>query len=248
MNSKPKYEPIAPDAVHVWRGFQTPEKTYEEFVDFLGSVFVPACSLLQPNIGLHGYVPSLPNHENKPATVPDQTALMFWESPEIYKAGFRTVAVRSYTSMHTLVYNTETSKSGFPIAYDGKLAVDQPYYLIDKKSDWMSGTVHHLVGYKKEDQSNEEFLNLINEWAKDYSSPNADGALLCVAEDYVVFWEHFPRQGRKPSSKFQKLANSVTPFLDETAKNFVLPAGLWDAWKGIDLIKENCINVQLDRP
>lgn len=245
-----KLEPIAPDSVHVWRGYKIPSQTYKQFSEFLGERFVPACCLLQPNIGLHAYVPSMPSQIDKPLNVPDQTALMFWKSPEIYKEGFKTVAVRTYTSMHSLVYD-DTSKSGFPIAFEGVLEEDQPYYLINQKADWMHGSIRHLVGSKKDNQTQQEFLTEIGQWVKQYHespSSGADGSLLCIGKGFVVFWEHWPEDSICTDSAFNELAKMVTPFLKKMTVPTELPAGLWNQWAGFDLATQDCMNVQLNRP
>src|SRR5437870_879803 len=101
---KPQRRPVAADSVHVWRGFKAASTTYDNFATFLGNVFVPACSLLQPNAGLRAYVPSMTSQENKPAAVPDQTALMFWADQAAYTNAFKTPAVRAYTNLHGGAY------------------------------------------------------------------------------------------------------------------------------------------------
>ena len=74
--------PVAPDSVHVWRGFKAEGKDWIDFAKFLGQVFIPTGSMLQPGAGLHAFIPSMPNQAGKPSTVPDQTALMFWTNQQ----------------------------------------------------------------------------------------------------------------------------------------------------------------------
>ncbi|QKX04738.1 hypothetical protein HN014_07370 [Aquimarina sp. TRL1] len=248
MGSGPKYKPIAPDAVSVWSGFKTKEKTYDEFVDFLGSIIVPVCSFLRPKIGLNAYIPSLPNPENKPKAIPDQTALLFWESKNISKEKSNTVVERLFTLLFDQTYSKKNSSMRAVKQYKGIVKANQPYYLVDEESDWMHGTVYHKVGYKHEGQSEEAFLASIKTWADAYTSERSDGAILMVADNYVVFWEHFPRRGMKASSSFNELGDYVTLFLDKTAKSIVPPKeGVWGEWKGIDLIRDNCVNIHLER-
>ena len=74
------------------------------------TVFVPSTVLMQIDIGLEGYIPSvLGGLEGKPDTVPDETAILFWESQQTYRDGFKTLAVRTYTLTHGAVY---TAASG----------------------------------------------------------------------------------------------------------------------------------------
>lgn len=100
-----KSYPVPPDSVYVWRGFKAPGKTYEQFAQFLGSIFVPACALLQPPVGLRAYLPTMVPQEKKPAALPDQTALMFWATPAAHDLANKAIAVRIYQNLHGDAYD-----------------------------------------------------------------------------------------------------------------------------------------------
>ena len=241
--------PVAPDSVHVWRGFRSTTKTPEEFAAFLGSVFLPACSLLQPNAGLHAYVPSLPIKDGKPEAVPDQTALMFWTTPQTYHDAFKTIAVRAYTNLHGDAYR-KGSSAQFPIMLEDRVVAEQPYFLIDRPADWMLGRVRHVVGAKPEGQSSDAFLRAVYSWAARVRHDPPDGleaGLLCAGEAYVVAWLLW-HPDATAADPLDVLAGEVEPWLDTTAERYVLPAGLWDDWPGIELSYPNSLNIQLTRP
>lgn len=239
---------VAPDSVHVWRGFKAADKPYADFATFLGSVFVPACALLQPRAGLAAYIPSMVPPDSKPMTVPDQTALMFWTDKDQHDAAFKKVAVRAYSNLHGDAYDTKLSKANFPVRFGGTVAVEQPYFLVDQPADWMHGHVHHIVGARPESQSEDDFLAAISGWATGYAagkSAGIDNVLLCVGNDYVALWEHAADADTPFAVGLDAL---VTPVLDKTAETYTPPAGLWDDWPGIDLTAHDCINIQLRRP
>lgn len=241
--------PVAPDSVHVWRGFRSETKTPQEFTQFLGSVFLPACSLLQPNAGLHAYIPSLPKRDGKPDSVPDQTALMFWTTPQTYHNAFKTVAVRAYTNLHGDAYR-EGSSAQFPILLANTVKAEQPYFLINQPADWMLGRVHHLVGAKPAGQSTADFLDMVYKWAadvRDNAPKGLEGALLCAGEVYVVAWLLWNLEATT-ADPLNALAEQVEPWLNTNADHYVMPAGLWDEWPGISLSYPNSINIQLTRP
>lgn len=242
-------QPVAADSVHVWRGYVSATTTYDKFATFLGTVFLPACSLLQPNAGLRAYVPSMPSQTNKPASVPDQTALMFWADQATYTNAFKTPAVRAYTNLHGDAYDTTKSLSGFPIALSSSITAEQPYHLLDNPADWMLGHVRHFVGARQASQPSRDFLSAIQTWAAAYRlKPPAgvDGAILVAGNDYLAFWEHWRDQ--TGNSAIDQLSENVTSFLFETAQNVAPGGGLWDDWPGWNLAKFTCMNVQLDRP
>ena len=241
--------PVAPDSVHVWRGFRSPAKSFDDFQTFLGTVFLPACALLQPNAGLRAYVPSMPKQEGKPSTVPDQTALMFWTVPQQHEEAFKTVAVRAYTNLHGDAYGPGSSAQ-FPIPLGDEVKAEQPYYLVDKPADWMLGRVQHLVGARPDGHSAEDFLSAVHAWGADVASAPPDGleaGLLCAGEKYVVAWLLWNADAQG-SDALAELAKKTTPSLDRTATTYVIPAGLWDDWPGIDLTNPSCLNIQLVRP
>lgn len=240
--------PVAPDSVHVWRGYKAPQKAYADFSKFLGTVFVPSCALLQPNAGLCAYVPTMVPQTNKPAGVPDQTALMFWVDQDHYSGAFKKVAVRAYTNLHGDAYDTKISSAQFPIVFAGEVKGEQPYFLVDQKADWMLGHVYHFVGARPQSQSPADFLAAIAKWATGYSahrSPAIDNALLCAGNDYVALWEHSSAADTPFGEGIDGLATSC---LNRVAENYVPPATLWDDWPGIDLDTHGCINIQLVRP
>lgn len=239
---------IAPDSVHVWRGYKAPQKVYEDFSRFLGTVFVPSCALLQPNAGLCAYVPTMVPQAGKPAGVPDQTALMFWVDQDHYAGAFKKVAVRAYTNLHGDAYDTKISSAQFPLLFAGEVKAEQPYFLLDQKADWMEGFVYHFVGARPQSQASAEFLAAIAAWCGAWAathSPAIDNALLCAGNDYVALWEH-AKTTDAPLG--EGIANLATTCLNRVAENYVPPATLWDDWPGIDLDAHGCINIQLVRP
>ncbi|QUS54064.1 hypothetical protein [Pseudovibrio brasiliensis] len=239
---------VPPDAVHVWRGFRSEDKTQQQFEEFLGSVFVPGCSLLQPNAGLHAYIPSLPKHEGKPPTVPDQSALMFWTSQQTYHDAFKCVAVRCYTNLHGDLYDISRSAAEFPIQLPEKdLQPETPYFLIDAPADWMSGDVVHYIGARNHNISPELFRTQTLQWAKSLQSVSGlEGGLLCVGESYIVAWALWGKGEGNPNC-FAPLKSITTTWLDQVSKHYELGHGLWGDWSGIPMTAPNSLNIQLYR-
>jgi len=243
---KPALHPVAPDTVRVWRGFMLAGTDYAQFAQTLGSVFVPSCALLQPNAGLTAYVPSMMSQTNKPAAVPDQTALMWWATTTAHDEATKTVAVRAYQDLHGAVYDTKISRSDVPVKLEHGIVANQPVYFFDQPADWMTGKVRHLVGAP----ISPGYIGPLLLWALAYQKKppkGVDGALLITGNGgYVAFWEHWTnRVGKSP---IDDLAKMVTPFLSAVAENIPPGGGLWDDWAGWDLTKHTCMNVQLDRP
>lgn len=245
---------VLPSSVYVWRGFKSAAKTYEQFAEFLGSVFVPACALLQPPVGLRAYLPSMVPQDGKPAAVPDQTALMFWATPESHDLAERAIAVRIYQNLHGDAYDLQRSHTPeVPVSIasaTGTLVAEQPYFLIDTPADWMLGDVHHLVAARGPETTPADFLAQVHAWAMAFHTapPEAvNGALLCCGTDYLVAWVHGVKPSAALACALDELAALSTPVLRASPRALTLPAGLWTDWPGLDLIKNPCINLQFAR-
>ena len=106
--------PIPPNAVRIWRGFRQADLSQEEFFKRLAQTFIPSTVEMQIQNGLDVYVPTIPcGMLDKPSTVPDETAILFWDSQQTYHDGFLTLAGRTYTLTHGGCYTSE-SRADFP--------------------------------------------------------------------------------------------------------------------------------------
>jgi len=166
----------------------------KDFYQRLGAVFVPATVLMQIEAGLDTYVPTvLGGLDGKPDTVPDETAILFWDSQAAYADGFERLAVRTYTLTHGAVY-TSVSGAAFPHPFASQVVAEQPYNLVDSAVDWMhGGTVRHLVGSRNPEDSIDAFHAGIAAALTDYEGAflfAAAVALVSAAEtaETVTFW------------------------------------------------------------
>lgn len=247
--------PVSPDSVYVWRGFMSADMDYVQFSQFLATVFVPACALLQPPIGLRAYLPSMVPQADKPSAVPDQTALMFWSVPSAHDDARKAIAERIYSNLHGDVYDMKRSKlpevPASITSAGGALEPEQPYFLFDNAADWMQGCACHLVGARQTNMTPSDFLNKAASWAKAFRQgppKGVDAALVCCGNDYAVAWAHAARKTPRLSSALDGLAELTSRVLRGDAQPKWLNAGLWDDWPGLDLGEHACLNIQFSRP
>lgn len=244
--SGPKSFEIPPDAVRVWRGFRSPSLALADFFTRLNTVFVPATVEMQIKVGLDAYIPSVPaGLTGKPDSVPDETAILFWDSQQTYKDGFNTLAVRTYTLTHGAVY-TPNSGAGFPLIFSGAVVANQPYYLVPRSADWMKGQVQHLVGGRPEGQTPEDFRTQIGAaLTAAQAQGGLAGAIACAGDDYLVYWELSEGQpGGGATAALAKLTgwNHIA-----TAAPTTLEKGLWDPWPGMQIVSGDSLNMQFQR-
>lgn len=238
-----KHTPPPPNAVRAWRGYRSPSLKVKDFYDKLSTVFVPATVEMQTPIGLCAYIPTIPcDLPNKPDAVPDETAILYWESQDTYHNGFNTLGVRTYTLTHGSVY-TDQSRADFPTLFEGNLSAEQPCYLIDKAVEWMGGDVRHLVASKPAGMGSESFMSQVAEIMIQIQSENViDGGVICTGEDYLVYWEL-----GKESAGYQKLKALVDWQLDALPESNTLEAKLWDDWPGMEIVPGSSFNMQFER-
>lgn len=248
---------VSPDAVRVWRGWRLQKTSdgqpipIDQFYSKLGNVFVPATVLMQIDAGLYSYTPTVPGGlPGKPDPVPDETAILFWESPETYWNGFNKLAVRTYTLTHGGVY-TPQSRADLPTLFSGTLLPDKPVYLFDKKADWMHGTIHHLVAGRAPQVDPQAFQTAIaGVLAAIQKQGQLDGAIACIGSDYLVYWELRPTNVGTPTppTGIEALQKVITGW----SQSFVpaptfLPIGLWDTWAGMDVRAGSSFNMVFKR-
>lgn len=258
MAKRVRSYPVLPGSVYVWRGFMAaPPQTYAGFTKFLGSIFVPACALLQPPVGLRAYLPTMVPQANKPAAVPDQTALMFWATPQSHDLANSTVAVRAYQNLHGDLYDmarSHTPEVPQTLPADAKtFTAEQPYYLFNNTADWMLGAVRHVVGARPPNISQLDFLASVYQWALAFKTnppTGVDGALVCAGNDYAVAWVHTKKAAPSFTKVLDSFSKLVAVQLAVSPRTTELPAGLWNKWDGFDLTapKYSSMNIQLNRP
>lgn len=236
---------IVPEAVRVWRGYRASAMSPADFFGKLGSVFIPATVKMQIEVGLDGYIPSIPaGLPDKPDSVPDETAILFWESQQSYADGFNTLAVRTYTLTHNAVYRPP-SGADFPVLFSGSLEAEKPHYLFDRPADWMKGSVQQLVGSRQGTQSPSEFRKQLAVALSVIQSQSAlPGAIVCAGDDYLVYWELAGPNSKSGIDQLAKLLNwshRLSPIATSLDK------GLWDVWPGMTVKSGDSFNMQFKR-
>ena len=236
---------IPPDAVRIWRGFRQPTLALQDFFDRLGQTFVPSTVEMQIENGLDVYIPAIPaGLEGKPSTVPDETAILFWDSQQTYHDGFNTLAGRTYTLTHGGVY-THASGANFPTLYGGELQMDTCYFLIDRSEDWMHGEVRHLVAAVPSGPTAEvfgryqEILNGIQ------ARGAVAGAIVCVGASYIVYWDL--NGAGDPGLEELASVSGWQKVLTPRPYTFPKSSGLWDKWPGMTIVSGDSFNMQFVR-
>jgi hypothetical protein len=179
------------------------------FLTALGSIFMPVTVQLQRLYGLTAYLPAVPPTE-KPASVPDEIALVFYETQQAYTDQAQLIcAGRAYSRLHQTVFAFPASQSGFPVPLPNQLAFDTPYYLFTDAVAWQAGFSQVFVGTRKASTSTAQFattlLDFLNH-VRDHRPKGLDGAICCVNANWVIYWEHWTSEGASLKGRISDLA------------------------------------------
>src|SRR5205823_113502 len=137
--------PVPADAVRVFRGRKNGRVKRSVFIEKLRTVFMPMTVQMQRLFGLTAYLPAvLP--ETKSEGMPDEIALVFYQTQEAYHEAKRCVGGRSYSELHQLLFDMPASASSFPEMFTGEVQPDKAYHLFPKSVDWQIGSARLYVG------------------------------------------------------------------------------------------------------
>lgn len=248
-SATPGQVPVAPDAVRVWRGFRNTALGYEDFEKKLGSIFMPCAVAIQQPLGLTAYLPALLKSD-KPAPVPDEIALVFFEDEAIYKRMFSSAGGRAYALLHGTAFDGVRSKSGFPARFEGYLEAEKPLYLVDGKADWQTGTTQVFVGSRPDSLSPADFLAQLAQAATALRADlpvGLDAAIVSPGADYVIWWHHWQGEPAADRSPRELLADLAEPQMDATAQDTKAPPTIFWESGGVALAEGDALNFVFPR-
>lgn len=197
-----------PDAVRVWRGYRLSSLAVPDFLTALGSIFMPVTVQLQRLYGLTAYLPAVPPTE-KAVGVPDEIALVFYETQQAYTDTALIVAGRAYSRLHSTVFDLSISKSGFPVPLPNQLAFDTPYFLFTDAADWQTGFSQVFVGTRSTAMTQEKFAAALLAFLKhvrEHRPKGLEGAIVCVNANWVIYWEHWTSEAASLKGYISDLA------------------------------------------
>lgn len=247
-SAQPGHVPVRPNAVRVWRGFRADGMSNGDFYERLGRNFIPMTVQALAWLGMTAYLPTvLP--DKKPASVPDEIALVFYESQDAYRRTFQTTIGRAYGLLHEPVFSAG-SKSGFPRLLGDVFQAHQPYYLFEQDVDWYHGQCRVLVGTRKSNQTQAAFHERLHRTLKSLQKrppKGLDGAIVSASEDCLVYWEHWADGARMVDDKIARLAGLVRVILLKQAMPMRVPTELTEKYEGLTVKGGECLNLRFQR-
>lgn len=206
-----------------WRGWKKPELSHPAFQEILSKTFVPETVKVGAGNGLLAYLPALPQPHN--SIVPDEIALVVYESKARYDALRATPAGQNYANMHWDVFSREKgSKSLEPVAYTGPLQNLQAVDVLQSSAPWQKGfavwTISKLNG------SPDDYLRMV---AQRFASKGLASYVVLSADSYLYEYQLWTSPAAYASARglLFHLAQGVLGFVAGSAAR---PAALPNAY------------------
>jgi hypothetical protein len=238
--------PVPADAVRVFRGRKNRPLKRSVFVEKLGTVFMPMTVQMQRLFGLTAYLPAvLP--ETKSEGMPDEIALVFYQTQGAYHEAKRCVGGRSYSELHQLLFDMPASASSFPEMFAGEVQPDKAYHLFPKSVDWQIGSARLYAGTRRSKLKGAGFLKRLGQVAAELQKVpgRLDAVIFCATIDWVVWWEHSSESTPEPNTKFNEIAVEL---FSPVARRVQVPGNLLRPYVGLTLNgRGDFLNTQFER-
>jgi hypothetical protein len=256
--------PVAPDSLRVSYFYRAMAFRNDRagFRRTLGTLFIPSWTQLTAPLGLTAYVPSVPPQTDASPQVPDEIAIVFFESKEVYGALKGTTGGRLCgATLHSSVFAwhedpspLRKSSSGFPSrmpdpdeaplmfqterneeAYANGTAGNTGYFLFDNEADWHQGATRVVVGARPKTIPTDDFLQTVHKAfaaLRDDRPRGLEGVLLVVLKDCLIYWAHWTSQGGWKNDAFAELNNGLCIIMDKIAEPKKVPSSLSQEFEG----------------
>ncbi len=182
-----------------WRGFKKADITSDQLKKQLAGHFMPATVKINAGKGLVSYTVAVPPAE-KPAFIPDEFALVAYESEERYRSQVATPEGKRYQEMHWDIFDRNTSKSVVPVRFfelnPEIISANVAYDMVARNTNWQQGYVTFSIGLRKKGVSPADFFKRMTSHTitsvKLFSKCGLQGYLVLATDDYVVTYIKWP--------------------------------------------------------
>ena len=172
--------------VRIWRGFALDSLEHEEFVHGLNHALFPAtAALTHTQAKLRAYLPVVVGGEDQFVQLPDEVALLSYESEEAYRNYRSTPAGKHYGALHGDFFTRGASHSLVPKKYIGELQPNNAYEIVSSNSSWQNHeTYFRVIAHSEKTQS--EFIKKLKQHAEQVQNQNPIRYYLLVDEEYAL--------------------------------------------------------------
>ena len=251
---------VAPDSVRVWRGFMAGHYRKREdgtlkFRKALREVFIPITVQAMAPLGLTAYQPTILPGDEHPA-IPDEIALVFYESQHTYREAMKTTLGKSYGMLHGTVFNfsrsddaAPPSTSAFPTMLGAELQPDQPCHVLGREIDWYHGSTEVYVGtWSKglEEKALKGAYKVFSSLQVDRPA-GLDGLIVVASARYLIAWSHGDEPGVCEPRLREEIGDGLRTVLCRQARWLSVPESMWDRLQALDMDVGDPVNTRFSR-
>lgn len=188
----------------LWVGMKKKDVTAAQFLNGLNQTFFRDTIVVGQGRGLLSYQPYITKME---AHVPDELALVVYESEEKYRAIRSTPEGERYSTAHWDFFEKDTSKSTVSVPFAGELAMGSAYELYPDYN-WMRGkTIVSIY----ETEKNLDLKKLAEKFADRKKEPGVKNSILLVTEKWLIEYTSFGATNLRFKNLAHKLERSELP-------------------------------------
>ncbi len=163
----------------VWVGFKKKEITAAHFLNGLNATFFRDTINVGKGRGLESYQPYITNMSNG---LPDELALVVYESEEKYRAIRSTPEGERYSAAHWDFFVKEESKSTVSVPFTGTLTVNGAFELKPEAGSWQDGETIVLIYRNK----NEALSALATKFAGRKNEAGVRNSILLINDSVLI--------------------------------------------------------------
>ncbi|MBF0381017.1 MAG: hypothetical protein HQL69_08360 [Magnetococcales bacterium] len=244
--------------VSAWYMAKTLLENRGDFREKLGTEFIPAIVQFMSPQGLTAYIPSV-IPDDPCEEVPDETAIVFFSSREVYYNRTRTTGGKLFGyDLHQVVFDMDgttpyerRSFTDFPKLMGDDIWIKTPYYLFDNKVDWMKGQNDHYIGVREDPkQTMSEFLEIVQVQMANLQNNlprGLEGFLFVVTNKCLIYWVNWANEKDVDPDLLSHLRGQLREVLNTTSVPTDIPTSTADEFKGLKLYEGNSISTQFER-
>lgn len=180
----------------VFRGVKRADVSTTAFLADLGKRFIPAAPKTHAKNGLVAYLPAVPTAK-KAAFLPDEYAVIAYESADVYTKARATPEGNAYSELHWELFDKAASKSvtAVPLDPTGQVQADVAYDVMQQPTDWQKGHSAFYVGVRKAGVPAAAFLSRLSQHValakREFAPLGMDGYIVVATADYEVAYTHW---------------------------------------------------------
>lgn len=206
-----------------WQGWKRSDLSDSQFFSRLAS-FMPKTPQTHAKNGLVGYTVGIPPR-NSAQWIPDEIALVTYQSQEIYERAKRTPEGQVYANAHWDLFQRGPSKSSVPQRVNPRrmisMKIGHSYDVLSLPVDWKKGFTTFYMGIRRKGLSNQQYeagmSRHVEGVKRGFYKMGMKGYLVLLTDRYEIAYQNW--QSREAFERAMK--SNTAKIITKDAKRFL---------------------------